>query len=397
MARAHRVDILILGGGIAGLWILHTLRREGYDAWLIDRGPLGDAQTVRSQGILHRGGKYLLDPRRAHHGHGFPDLLPRWQACLDGDGEIDLHKVPVRSPGPWIWSREPYPAHLLDRLSPARQTRRVVPGTAPPALRRRRDLLRLEEPVLDMPRLLEALADGHPDRCLESASGELRAEARGGEIQVHDAGSPELPPIRARATILAAGAGNEGLLRQLRCRRPAMVRRPLRMVVATGPALPPLWLHAVADGVGPSFTITSHGTGAGGTLWYLGGDLSEEGAHRDPRDLCAEARERVRGELPHLDLEGARWASLAVERAEPRLPAGRRKLEPFVHQEGSLLVVWPSKMVFAPLVGDRVLEHLRGLGLPRGDGGSGQGSAAAPGWPGARPAPLPWPGPEMEL
>ena len=56
-----RVDTLIFGGGIAGLWLLDELRRAGRSALLVEATALGDGQTISSQGILHSGLKYSLN------------------------------------------------------------------------------------------------------------------------------------------------------------------------------------------------------------------------------------------------------------------------------------------------------------------------------------------------
>ncbi len=53
-------DIVILGGGIAGLWLLHRLRAAGYAAVLLEKSTLGDGQTIVSQGMIHGGMKYAL-------------------------------------------------------------------------------------------------------------------------------------------------------------------------------------------------------------------------------------------------------------------------------------------------------------------------------------------------
>ena len=54
------IDILIFGGGIAGLWTLARLRKEGYSCLLLESNSLGAGQTIASQGIIHGGIKYAL-------------------------------------------------------------------------------------------------------------------------------------------------------------------------------------------------------------------------------------------------------------------------------------------------------------------------------------------------
>ena len=55
------VDVLIVGAGCAGLFLLDSLVRKGISALLIESTALGYGQTTSSQGILHAGVKYSLD------------------------------------------------------------------------------------------------------------------------------------------------------------------------------------------------------------------------------------------------------------------------------------------------------------------------------------------------
>lgn len=49
------VDVVVLGGGIGGLWLLNRLRGRGYNAVLLETGELGGGQSVNSQGMIHGG------------------------------------------------------------------------------------------------------------------------------------------------------------------------------------------------------------------------------------------------------------------------------------------------------------------------------------------------------
>ena len=60
MSQLLTTDVLIVGGGIAGLWLNARLRQQGYNTLLIEQQSLGGAQTVKSQGIIHGGTKYAL-------------------------------------------------------------------------------------------------------------------------------------------------------------------------------------------------------------------------------------------------------------------------------------------------------------------------------------------------
>ena len=60
MSQALSTDVLIVGGGIAGLWLNARLRRAGYATLLVEADRLGGGQSVKSQGIIHGGTKYAL-------------------------------------------------------------------------------------------------------------------------------------------------------------------------------------------------------------------------------------------------------------------------------------------------------------------------------------------------
>ena len=64
------LDVLIFGGGAAGLWLLAELTGKGHAAVLLESSRLGSGQTIAAQGILHGGLKYtlqgLLTPSAQH-------------------------------------------------------------------------------------------------------------------------------------------------------------------------------------------------------------------------------------------------------------------------------------------------------------------------------------------
>ena len=60
MSQSLSTDVLIVGGGIAGLWLNARLRQQGFATVLVERGSLGGGQSLKSQGIIHGGAKYAL-------------------------------------------------------------------------------------------------------------------------------------------------------------------------------------------------------------------------------------------------------------------------------------------------------------------------------------------------
>ena len=50
-----QLDVVIFGGGIAGLWALDELTDRGYRAALLEAGKLGQGQTTAAQELYMAG------------------------------------------------------------------------------------------------------------------------------------------------------------------------------------------------------------------------------------------------------------------------------------------------------------------------------------------------------
>lgn len=101
-----QVDVAILGGGIAGLWLLARLRQAGYSTLLLESQALGAGQTIASQGIIHGGLKYAIDLKLGGASDALADMPARWRACLNGTGEIDLRAAKVATERHLFWARK---------------------------------------------------------------------------------------------------------------------------------------------------------------------------------------------------------------------------------------------------------------------------------------------------
>ena len=87
-------DVIVLGGGIAGLWIGNRLRQAGYNLIVIEKEKLGAGQTLAAQGMIHGGQKYVLQGIVTPHATAAARMPQRWQACFMGEGDVDLCVVP---------------------------------------------------------------------------------------------------------------------------------------------------------------------------------------------------------------------------------------------------------------------------------------------------------------
>ena len=103
-SRDAPLDVIVLGAGIAGLWLLTRLRAAGYAAALIETDRIGAGQTRCAQGIIHGGTKYALTGKIGGASETIAAMPAFWRACLAGEGEVDLRGVHVLSDHQYLWS-----------------------------------------------------------------------------------------------------------------------------------------------------------------------------------------------------------------------------------------------------------------------------------------------------
>ncbi|AYC34544.1 FAD-dependent oxidoreductase [Pseudomonas cavernae] len=365
MSQALSTDVLIIGGGIAGLWLNARLRRQGFATLLVENASLGGGQSVKSQGIIHGGAKYALHGALSGSAEAIGDMPRRWRAALAGSGELDLAGVRLLSDAHYLWSPGTLAGNLTSFFaSKAMRTRvdQVKGEQLPPALQHpqfKGKVYRLNELVLDVPSLIARLAELAGDGLLAAESIEPLHD--NGELAGLRVDGRE---IRAQRIVLSAGAGNAALLAALGLQQPAQQRRPLHMVMLKAPSLKPLYAHCLGGGPKPRVTVTSHPASDGQWVWYLGGDIAEaDGVARDEAAQIAAAQKELGALLPWIDLGQARWATLRVDRAEPAQSGLVRPDNAFVAEQGRLLVGWPTKLALAPDFADRVLASLDRAGI----------------------------------
>ena len=360
MSTPLHTDICILGGGIAGLWLNARLRQQGFSTLLIESNALGGGQSSKSQGIIHGGTKYALHGKLTTAAEAIAEMPARWRACLDGKGELDLQGVRVLSAHHYLWS----PGNLISNLagffaSKALRGRvdsikgKELPAAfANPAFKGK--VYRLGELVLDVPDVVRRLAELGAGSLI-SGSAQLAGDSQSGITGLQVNGQN----IIAQRYILAAGEGNEALLKMAEINQPAMQRRPLQMVLVKGPALPPIYAHCLGASPKPRITITTHPCADGQWCWYLGGDLAEQGTDMNADALIVQAQRELAELLPWVDLSGCQWATLPVTRAEPAQSGLVRPDNAYVQALGNALVCWPTKLALAPDLSDQALAELR--------------------------------------
>ena len=368
MPSVISTDVLIVGAGVAGLWLNARLRKQGFSTIVVERESLGGGQSVKSQGIIHGGAKYALHGALTGASEAIADMPRRWREALAGDGELDLSGVRILSQAHYLWSPGTLAGNLTSFFASKAVRGRVdqVKGEQlPPALQDPRfkgKVYRLAELVVDVPSLIERLANLAGDGLLAGHSIEPlfdNNEWVGLRVDGRD--------IHAQRIVFSAGAGNAELLASAGISVPAQQLRPLHMVLVKGPSLKPLYAHCLGGGPKPRITVTTHPAANGEWVWYLGGDIAEaDGVAREPAEQIAVAQKELSNLLPWVDLSQAQWATLRVNRAEPAQSGLVRPDNAFLSDQGRLLVGWPTKLALAPDFSDRVLQALEQDGIKPG-------------------------------
>jgi glycerol-3-phosphate dehydrogenase len=386
-----QLDVLIFGGGAAGLWLLDTLSLRGARALLVETDGLGSGQTIAAQGIIHGGLKYTLQGGLTPSALQIREMPDRWRECLAGRRQPDLRGTRIRAPHCYLWRTDSLASRL--GMMGARVGLNVTPQLLNdedrPAVLARcpGPVARLDELVIAPDSFLETLFSKHRGRVLKVGSAgitwEFDTRRHVQSVRLPHPACDRHLTLTPRHVVLAAGKGNADLRRQIGLSDAAMQCRALHMVLVRG-RLPELNGHCV-DGAATRVTITSDRDAAGRTIWQVGGQIAEAGVSLDERTLIRRAQSEIEATIPGIQLTGVEWSTYRVDRAEGATPNGNRPETVQMVHEGNVLTVWPTKLALAPLLAERVAEAL----APFGSDATVDGAVPAD-WPRPEVALPPW-------
>jgi hypothetical protein len=360
----HDADIIILGGGIAGLWTHAHLSGLGYNCLLLEREGLGAGQTLASQGIIHSGLKYAFAGQISSLAHSISAMPDLWRAALKGEGPVDLSAARVNADSQVLMIPKGFLGGLIGLVTKRVLGGRIreIPKTDWPAEVKdsgfQGTLVYMDEPVLDVPSVIAAL--------------------RGNGGSIRQAADPlatlKKHGITARKIIVTAAGSNHELAAALGHDTGLQTqKRPLLMGMLK-PAPFELYAHLVGPSEKPVATITTHSCEDGTLVWYLGGGVAERAKEADPQEVIDSALAGFKKYMPGLDLSGVEWAMLPIDRVEGKsdkdgwpvrhsLGGGGMPDTPTLHNAGTMLYAWPTKLTFAPLLSQRVVEVLEKEGI----------------------------------
>ena len=353
----HQFDTIILGGGIAGLWLLSLLRKHGFEAILLEKEGLGSGQTFASQGMIHGGIKYSLAGAMTGASESIADMPLRWRSCLAGTDNVNLKGVTVLSDSYYMFSDARLSSKLTAFFGSKTLEGRVasVPEANYPKVFQSPSfgglLYKLNDLVLDTRSLITHLHHQLKDYIFEGNVSFEHTNGRITHLQLADGLT-----LSAEAYVLAAGKGNGELIKDLGLEVP-MQLRPLHQVVVKGKTLPDLFAHAVTlrSADKPRITFTTHST-ADTKAWYLGGQLAESGVARNEAEQIEFAKTELAAIMPWMDYSGCEFSTFRIDRAEAGGEILLRPDTPYVRRHGNVVVCWPTKLTLAPMMGDMFMK-----------------------------------------
>lgn len=377
-SHALAFDVALIGGGVAGLWILNRLCSAGYNAVLFEQDGLGSGQTTASQGMIHGGVKYTLSGALSGASEAIADMPDYWRNCLAGKGDVDLRQTRTLSDHFYMWSTESAFSKLTTFFASKALRGRIdaLDKTELPAVfdspQFRGKLYQLVDSVIDTPSLLANLADNVRQRVFAINWNTASLHAQNDSVELHiTSPANENFIINARQFIFTAGKGNADLLQRIGAVKPEMQIRPLQQVMVKHKNHHLLYAHCIGSDSTPRLTISSHPCQDGDLCWYLGGQLAEKGAGKNSLALMQEAKQELQQLFPWLDWSQALWSTLPVGRAEPRQHNFARPDKAYINRAytannnpfANVLVAWPTKLTLSPNLGNETLSLLATLNI----------------------------------
>ncbi len=358
-------DIAIIGGGIAGLWLLNRLRQAGFSAILMESHTLGGGQTHKSQGIIHGGMKYALTGQLTGAAKTIASMPAIWKACLEGRGEIDLSKATIIAKKQILWST----GTLLSNIASVaanlalKSDTHLIDQKDYPALFQNSafqgKIYSLDEIVIDVESVLRALREPYKNHIIKInplVAPDIMSDEKNNIVSLHIQSNNKKAALKAQQFIFVAGSGNAILSETFPSIN--MQRRSLHMVIMKHDYDAPLYGHSLGLSSLPRITISTHRAHDGKTIWYMGGQLAEEGVSRTSEEQIAATQKELKILFPWLDFSNASFASFHIDRAEGWQPDEKRPDSCTIRSIGNVIAAWPTKLAFAPLLSEKIMQSL---------------------------------------
>ena len=361
-----KTDIIIFGGGIAGLWLLGQLKKSGYSVLLCEKHTLGGGQTIHSQGMLHGGMKYNISGKATEGADSSAKMPSIWEECLNGKGILDLSETKILKRGQVFWAPGKIAGDFKNKMASkllSGEAHKADKSNWPDIFKQQKkldgSLYELEETVIDIPSLIKSFRKQYADYIFKADSNEMEFLLKNNKIKSIKYKDTEIIP---QEVILTAGQGNIDIAKKMdiKLNWPKMQLRPLRQVMLKN-NLTELYGHCVGNGFRPRATISTHYTKQGETVWYVGASVAEQiNEGKTKEESIKYAQKELKSLFPWVDFSKCTWASCEINRAEPEWDGGLMPPQASLNKVGeNILCCWPTKLTFAPQLAMFIEKHLQ--------------------------------------
>ena len=387
-SKKIKLNTIIFGGGIAGLWTLNLLKARGYtNIALLETNTLGHKQTGLSQGIIHGGIKYALANKITDSTTAIQDMPRIWNSYLNQNGEFKLELEQKQDNNDYknlILNNFQYlytPKSLASGFKKFLYQKMLTSSCDaldkedyPDFLSSKKfknTLCKLNEIILNIPNLIQALHNNILEDCFnyqDIIEYSLEEKSNTHNIKIKDKNN-QIISIEAKNLILCAGENNKQILDKLKLENPPEMQiRPLHMVWVKDKNLPKLYMHCMQKTDKPLITISSHpnnnNNNTNNNTWYLGGDIAETGCELSKDAQIKRAQDILSNLFPDLfrklNLQDkSKWGAIHINRAEGLQPNNKRPAGPIINQsENNIITIWPTKLTFAPMISDKIIAQI---------------------------------------
>lgn len=343
MAKSDKSpDIAIFGAGIAGLWLLHTLKQRGYDVLLFEKHEIGCGQTIAAQGIIHSGLKFSLAGKVNNLAKSISAMPDRWREHLKTDlkaTKLNAESHQLLIPNGFFGGL----TKLVTQKALGNNVHEITKEHWNEDLANsgfKGSLIYMDEPVLDVPSLVKALSEPY-------------------RHYIKKADETILESIYPKLTIFTSAQSNHKIAKTFTQDQGLETQhRPLIQAMMKNAPFE-LYGHLVGKTDKPIASITTHQTINGELVWYIGGGVAERPTDKDPTDVYRESLNAFAKYLPNIDFSNTEWATLPINRIEGKSNTdGWMPDTPTIHRVENTLYCWPTKLTFAPLLGDMVMKEI---------------------------------------
>ncbi len=366
--KTFHTDIIIIGGGIAGLWSYHVLRARGYSVLLLEGDMLGGGQTLASQGIIHSGLKYMLAGNVSGHAKTMSAMPERWMYAHAGRGDVNISAAIVNARAQSMLLPSGIKGKLIQTLTKKSFGQKINITDVPDTIKSagfKGKYIELNEPVFDIPSVVYALSKDQDAYIKQAQWGENFEfeRAADGDISAllfkhfRIEAQAYISTAAGANVLMAAANGHDSTLKTQ--------ARPLLMGLMRNAPFD-FYAHIVGMSEKPMATITTHYDKKGARIWYIGGQVAErdkdDNIHSFKKDWEIVLEKSIVS-IGKTDTNySSHWAYLPIDRHECVSGSGSESWlpdTPKIHNGGkNMFYCWPTKLAFAPVLSDMIMEQL---------------------------------------